>query len=66
MCPVCIATAALIAGKVTSTGGLAAIGIKRFSTKNNAGKNPGITAVGPSRTENGEREISAEESPRRT
>ena len=30
MCPVCISTAALIAGSVTSTGGLAAIAIKKF------------------------------------
>ena len=34
MCPVCIATAALIAGSVTSTGGLAAIAIKKFGGKN--------------------------------
>lgn len=31
MCPVCITTAALIAGKVTSASGLAAIAIKKFS-----------------------------------
>jgi hypothetical protein len=30
MCPVCIAAAALVAGKVTSAGGLASIGIKKF------------------------------------
>ena len=30
MCPVCITAAALIAGSVTSTGGLAAIAIKKF------------------------------------
>jgi hypothetical protein len=34
MCPVCFATAALIAGKVTSAGGLAAIAIKKFGGKN--------------------------------
>jgi hypothetical protein len=34
MCPVCIATAVLIAGKVTSTGGIAAIAIKKFGEKN--------------------------------
>ena len=33
MCPVCIATAALIAGKVTSSAGVAAIAIRK------AGKN---------------------------
>jgi hypothetical protein len=36
MCPVCIATAALIAGKVTSSAGVAAIAIRRFGGKNAA------------------------------
>jgi hypothetical protein len=30
MCPVCLATAALAAGKVTTAGGLAAIVLKKF------------------------------------
>jgi hypothetical protein len=34
MCPVCIATAALIAGSATSTGGLAAVAVKKFFTRN--------------------------------
>lgn len=34
MCPVCIATAMLIAGSITSTGGLAAIAIWKFGAKN--------------------------------
>ena len=34
MCPVCIATAALIAGKVTSSAGVAAIAIRKFGGKN--------------------------------
>jgi hypothetical protein len=34
MCPICIAAAVLIAGKVTSTGGVAAIVIKKFGVKN--------------------------------
>jgi hypothetical protein len=34
MCPVCLTTAALIAVSVTSTGGLAAIAIKKFGMKN--------------------------------
>jgi hypothetical protein len=33
MCPVCITTALLIAGSTTSTGGLAAIAIKRLGVK---------------------------------
>ena len=33
MCPVCLSTAALIAGSVTSTGGLATIAIKTFGRK---------------------------------
>jgi hypothetical protein len=36
MCPVCVTTAALIAGKVTSASGLAAIAIKKFGVKNSA------------------------------
>jgi hypothetical protein len=43
MCPVCITTAALIAGSVTSTGGLAAIAIKRFGGKNAADNNAAPT-----------------------
>ena len=36
MCPVCLTTAALIAVSVTSTGGLAAIVIRKFGMKNAA------------------------------
>jgi hypothetical protein len=36
MCPVCLTTAALIAGSVTSTGGLAAIAVRKFGIKNAA------------------------------
>jgi hypothetical protein len=49
MCPACLTTAALIAGSVTSTGGLAAVvikkfgikkfGVKKFGVKNTEGKN---------------------------
>jgi hypothetical protein len=34
MCPVCLTTAVLIAGSVTSTGGLSAIAIRKFGVKN--------------------------------
>ena len=34
MCPLCLTTAVLIAGSVISTGGLAAIAIKKFGGKN--------------------------------
>jgi hypothetical protein len=37
MCPMCIATAVLLAGKVSSTGGVAAIVIKKFGVKNATG-----------------------------
>jgi hypothetical protein len=33
MCPVCIATAALIAGSAASTGGLTALVVKKFRPK---------------------------------
>ena len=44
MCPVCITTAVLIAGSVTSTGGLAAIAIRKFGVKNAADNNPAPTS----------------------
>jgi hypothetical protein len=36
MCPVCLATAALIAGSAISAGGLSALVIKKFCAKNGA------------------------------
>jgi len=47
MCPFCLATAALIAASVTSTGGLAAIAIKKFGVKNAADDNPVPTSSKP-------------------
>jgi hypothetical protein len=44
MCPVCISTAALIAVSLTSTGGLAAIAIRRFGVKNVESSNPTQTS----------------------
>jgi hypothetical protein len=44
MCPVCITTAVLIAGSATSTGGIAAIALKRLGAKNAADSNPAPTA----------------------
>jgi len=41
MCPACIAAAALIAVKVASTGGLAAVFVKKASVKTGA-SSPGI------------------------
>ena len=43
MCPLCITTAMLIAGGVTSTGGLAAIAIRKFGVKNAADNQPAPT-----------------------
>jgi hypothetical protein len=43
MCPMCFATAVLIAGSVTSTGGLAAIVIKQFGAKNSTDNNQAPT-----------------------
>ena len=40
MCPVCITTAVLIAGSVTSTGGLAAIALKKFGVKSAVDNHP--------------------------
>jgi hypothetical protein len=43
MCPVCITTAAMIAGSVTSTGGLAAIAIRKLGGKNAVDNHPAPT-----------------------
>ena len=43
MCPVCLTTAMLIAVSVTSTGGLAAIAIKKFGVKNAVDNHPAPT-----------------------
>jgi hypothetical protein len=40
MCPLCLTTAALIAGSVTSTGGLAALVIKKFGSGTFVDNNP--------------------------
>ena len=40
MCPVCLATALLIAGKVAVTGGVAAIAIQKLGGQNAADNNP--------------------------
>jgi hypothetical protein len=43
MCPVCLTTAALIAGSATSTGVLVAIAIKKFGMKSAADHHPAPT-----------------------
>jgi len=64
MCPVCIAAAALIAGKVTSASGVAAIAIKKFGAKN-AVDNPAPTPSELFRKKNGAEEIVPNSHPRR-
>jgi hypothetical protein len=52
MCPVCITTAALIAGSVTSTGGLAAVVIRKLGIKNTTpAPNPATNPGAPSQTQ---------------
>jgi hypothetical protein len=43
MCPVCLAAAMLIAVSVTSTGGLAAVAMKKFGVKNAVENSSGLT-----------------------
>ena len=43
MCPLCVTTAMLIAGGVTSTGGLAAVVIRKIGLKNAADPHPNTT-----------------------
>ena len=40
MCPMCLTTAALIAASLTSTGGLAAIAIRKYGVKNTRDDDP--------------------------
>jgi hypothetical protein len=44
MCPVCLTTAVLIAGSATSTGGLAAIAIRKIGMKKAVDNHPAPTA----------------------
>jgi hypothetical protein len=44
MCPVCITTAAMIAGSVTSTGGLAVLAIRKLGGKNAVANRPAQAA----------------------
>jgi hypothetical protein len=57
MCPVCLAAAALIAGKVTSTGGAAAIVIRKFGGKKAVDNNPAPNLSKLSGNENAAGEI---------
>jgi hypothetical protein len=58
MCPVCLSTAMLIAGSVTSTGGLAAIVINKFGGKNAGGNKTASTPSQLSSTKNEEEKTS--------
>jgi hypothetical protein len=40
MCPICLTTAAMIAASIASAGGLAAIVVRKYSTRNIADNNP--------------------------
>jgi len=40
MCPVCITTAVLLAGSAGSTGGLAAVAIRKLGRKNTTNNHP--------------------------
>ncbi len=57
MCPLCLTTAALIAGSVTSTGGLAAIAIRKFGVKDAVDNHPAPTPSELFRKNNGAGEI---------
>jgi len=48
MCPVCLTTVALIAVSVTSTGGLAAIAIRKFAVKHAVENKPDPASSKPS------------------
>jgi len=65
MCPVCLTTAALIAGSVTSSGGLAAIAINKFGGKNAVENNPAPTRSELFRKKDGAGEIAPNSHERR-
>jgi hypothetical protein len=56
MCPVCIVTAALVAGKVTSAGGFSAIAIKKLALKKAVDNDP---ACNPSKLTGNESAVGA-------
>jgi hypothetical protein len=45
MCPVCIAAAAIFAGKTASASGLSAIAIRKFGIKNAAPHQPATSPI---------------------
>jgi hypothetical protein len=65
MCPVCIATAVLIAGSVTSSGGLAAVAIRKFGVKNAVDNHPASAPSKLSGRETGAGEIVSNSNQRR-
>jgi len=52
MCPACLTTAVLIAASLTSTGGLAAIAIRKFGVKSAVDNHPASTPSNLTREEN--------------
>lgn len=65
MCPMCLATAALIAGSATSTGGLAAIVSRKFRVKNAVNNHPAPTPSALLRKRNGAAELVLNSNPGR-
>lgn len=49
MCPVCLTTAMLIAGSVTTSGGIAALAIRKFGVKN-VGSQPETQTQSPTQS----------------
>jgi hypothetical protein len=58
MCPVCVATAALIAAGATTTGGLAALVVKKLRPK--AGATAGADSISPATQPKGDEHVSSE------
>ena len=56
MCPACIATAAIIAAKATSTGGLTALVVKKFRLKTGPKKIERTTQIKAEHNEQARRE----------
>jgi hypothetical protein len=61
MCPACMASAALVAGSVMSTGGVAALAVKMVRGKKNSDPKNNSTNVADRRNDDGNDERSNDE-----
>jgi hypothetical protein len=61
MCPVCLATAMLIAGSATSTGGLTAFAIKKIGAMNKIAQNTGAREAAPEASQRRDQDVNVQD-----